>query len=202
MRQALEKNVYIFSGIKSYVSLKEAAGLLFDDKGDIKPLTKVKQDVKKINAAYNENYIEAEYRFAIQSSQGADNWHQYQQDGDRYHLQFRTAGDSKVRKEHAALNGITLPFDDPFWEIYWTPLGWRCRCRIIQVRKGKYDLSDSDSAIKLGEAATTVLDKDGKNKAAMFRFNPGKDLVIFPPKHPYYKVAPEKAKKIISKQAP
>lgn len=30
---------------------------------------------------------------------------------------------------------------------------------------------------------------NGMNKDAMFRFNPGKQAVIFPPQHPYYKVS-------------
>lgn len=201
MRQALEKNVYIFSGIKSYVSLKEASTFLFDDKGNIKQLPQVKQDVKEINAAYNENYIEAEYRFAIQSAQGADNWQQYQQDGDRYYLQYRTAQDDKVRKTHAALANITLPIDDSFWDNYTPPNGWRCRCRIIQVRKSKYEVTDSETANKAGEKATTELDKDGKNKLAMFRFNPGKEQKIFPDKHPYNKIAPKAAMNILNKQA-
>ena len=45
----------------------------------------------------------------------AAKWHDFEQDGDRYYLQYRTAGDDKVREEHAALNGTTLPPSDPFW---------------------------------------------------------------------------------------
>ena len=37
-------------------------------------------------------------------------------------------------------------------------------------------------------------------KQQIFRFNPGKDLKLFPPKHPYYK-APEEAKQVIEKVA-
>ena len=40
-----------------------------------------------------------------------------------------------------------------------------------------------------GEKATTKLNKDGKNTLDIFRFNPGKKGVVFPPKHPYNKVA-------------
>jgi hypothetical protein len=29
------------------------------------------------------------------------------QDGDRYNLQYRTAGDGSVRPEHAALHGVS-----------------------------------------------------------------------------------------------
>jgi hypothetical protein len=59
----------------------------------------------------------------------------------------------------------------------------------VQVRKGKYDLSDSTKAITEGEKATSQIGKDGKNKLAIFRFNPGIQKVVFPPSHPYTKVA-------------
>ncbi|MDD6471780.1 MAG: phage minor head protein, partial [Bacteroidales bacterium] len=59
-------------------------------------------------------------------------------DGNRYNLQYRTVRDSHVRPEHAALDGVTLPPSDPFWETYYPPNGWNCRCSAIQVRKTKY----------------------------------------------------------------
>lgn len=105
-------------------------------------------------------------------------------------MQYRTANDDKVREEHAALHGTTLPVDDPFWDKYFPPLGWNCRCTAVQVRKDKYPVSDSTTAIQAGERATN------SPKKQIFRFNPGKEGKIFPPKHPYYKTSAE-AKKTI-----
>ena len=45
-------------------------------------------------------------------------------DGDRYYLQYRTAGDAKVRPTHAEMAGITLPASDPFWAEFYPPNGW------------------------------------------------------------------------------
>lgn len=103
----------------------------------------------------------------------------------RYDLQYRTAGDGRVREEHAAMHGITLPADDPFWDKYYPPNGWRCRCTAVEVNKGKYPVSDSEEARRTGDKATTKLDRFGNNKAGIFRFNPGKEGKVFPPKHPY-----------------
>ncbi len=47
-------------------------------------------------------------------------------DGDRYNLQYRTQRDDKVRPEHAALDRVTLPPSDPFWEEFYPPNGWNC----------------------------------------------------------------------------
>ncbi|MCR5312985.1 MAG: phage head morphogenesis protein [Bacteroidaceae bacterium] len=103
------------------------------------------------------------------------------QDGDRYDLQYRTAQDSHVREDHALLHGTTLPPSDPFWDKYYPPNGWGCRCTVVQVRKGKFPLSDPELAMKRGDNSTAGV------KQQMFRFNPGKQMKIFPPKHPYYK---------------
>lgn len=46
---------------------------------------------------------------------------------------YVTVGDDRVRPEHAALDGVTLPKNDPFWKKYWPPNGWSCRCMTIPV---------------------------------------------------------------------
>ena len=108
-------------------------------------------------------------------------WKQWENDGDDYDLQYRTAGDDRVREEHAALNETTLPPSDPFWQRYLPPNGWNCRCSAVQVRKGKYPQSDTEKATAIGNTMTDT------PKKQIFRFNPGAQQKIFPPKHPYYK---------------
>lgn len=191
MVRKLRDDVFLFSALKTHAQLKEASGLLLNPDGTIKMFSAFKQEVLSVYKAYNQDHLEVEYIFAVSSAETAAQWQQWQQDGDRYNLQLRTAGDNKVRDTHAVLNLTTLPDDDPFWNQYITPLGWRCRCRTIQVRKNKYPVSDSGEAIKKGEQATTRLDKKGRNADEIFRFNPGKQQVIFPPKHPYRKVQDE-----------
>ena len=71
---------------------------------------------KKIDKTYNSNYLRAEYNFIQTSAQMAAKWEEFMEDGDRYNLQYRTANDSKVRPEHVAMRGITLPPSYSFWE--------------------------------------------------------------------------------------
>ncbi len=182
MRNMLQDDVFVFSGCKTYVQLKEVSGLLWDkDRSQIKSFDRFYKDVSSIDEAYNRRYLEAEYQFAVGSAQSASHWMQIEEDGDEFDLQYRTAGDSKVREDHAMLEGTTLPPSDDFWSYYMPPNGWNCRCEAIQVLKGKYKRSNSAEAVRLGNEAT-----EGKNE--MFRFNPGKQKVIFPPNHPYRKV--------------
>lgn len=113
---------------------------------------------------------------AIAAAQSAAQYNEYMQDAESYNLQIRTAGDDKVRASHAELNGITLPANDPFWSTHYTPFDWRCRCRIIQVLKNKYPVTDNGIANAAAQQAIPE----------MFKYNPAVQGVIFPPKHPYY----------------
>jgi len=177
----LENNIFFFSGFKTHHELTEASKLLKDINGNFKPFHKFLKDVANIDGTYNRNYLNAEYNFATASSQMAVKWKEWEADGDDYDLQYRTAGDDRVRDEHASLNNTTLPQSDPFWKFYLPPNDWNCRCTAVQVRKGKHPRSDSEKAIAKGNAMTDTLKKQ------IFRFNPGAQEKIFPPKHPYYK---------------
>lgn len=177
---ALEENIFWFSGFKTHHELVEASRMLKGEDGNFKPFQQFVKDVETLNKTYNQNYLRAEYNFATASSQMAVKWKEWEEDGDRYDLQYRTAGDNRVREEHAALDGTTLPPSDPFWDHYLPPNGWNCRCTAVQVRKGKYPQSNSEEAIARGQACTA------KPKQQIFRFNPGKQEKIFPPKHPYF----------------
>lgn len=186
----LQNDVFLFSGLKTHAQLFEASRLLLNSENKIKTFSEFYKDVKKINETYNRQYLEAEYQFAVASSQIANKWADFSED---YNLQYRTAGDERVRDSHDKLRDTTLPKSDPFWDSFMPPNGWRCRCTVVEVLPEDYKVSDSKKAIAQGETATSQIGKDGKNKLAIFRFNPGKDKVIFPPTHPYSKVVGAKA---------
>ena len=197
VRHALENNAFIFSGFKAFHTLREVGLSLVTDKGDIKPFETFRRDVEAVNNRYNHNYLYAEYNHAVGSSLMAARWQQIEADGDRYDLQYRTAQDDRVREDHAILHGTTLPPSDPFWSLYLPPNGWNCRCTAVQVRKGKYPQSDPALSMLRGNNCTEAA------KQQIFRFNPGKDLQLFPPKHPYYKgPKPEQVKQAIDGYTP
>lgn len=193
LRRLLEESTFVFSGFKTYHELREVSALMQAEDGGIKSWDKFSQEVFAIDNRYNRNYLHAEYNFAVQSAQMAAKWKDFEKDGDEYLLQYRTAGDDKVRAEHAVLHNTTLPIDDPFWDEYLPPLDWGCRCTTVQVLRDKYPVSDSAEAIAAGERATDT------PKKKIFRFNPGKSGNLFPPKHPYFKLT-QQAKPVV-KQA-
>lgn len=202
LSEYLRQDVFVFSALKTHTQLTEARSYLQGDDGGIVPYYKFEKQVLKLNKTYNTNYLEAEYLFAQQSSQSAANWQNLQSNTDRYHLQYRTAGDDRVRISHQVLNQITLPKNDPFWAKYYPPNGWRCRCLAVEVLASDYTPSNSAEAIEAGKKATTHIGKSGKNKLEMFRFNPGQDKKVFPTNNTYTKVVGSNTvKKQAKKQA-
>lgn len=60
------------------------------------------------------------------------------------YLRGITAGDERVRHppksrhvDHRAWDGIILPVDHAFWTRWFTPLGFRCRCGIVQMSRSQ-----------------------------------------------------------------
>lgn len=179
MRERLTRSNYIFSGIKTFHELNEAFPSMLDENGNKKTFERFLNDVQKINDTYNANYLHAEYNFVQASATMAAKWEQFQQDGDQYYLQYRTAKDDKVRAEHAALDGVTLPPSDSFWDTYYPPNGWNCRCNVVQVRKQKYPITEHSEAMSRGEEAMNG------QKYNIFRFNSGKQGKAIPDYNPY-----------------
>lgn len=194
LTHALRENAFIFSGFKAYHNLREIGLSLTEEDGTLKPFAKFAEDVNGIDARYNQRYLYAEYNHAVHTSQMAVKWNDFTKDGDEYNLQYRTAGDERVRSDHARLDGVTLPPSDKFWNNYLPPNGWNCRCQVVQVLKDDYPVSDSDAATQWGDECTE------DPKAQIFRYNAGKEMEIFPPRHPYFK-APAAVGKVVKKLA-
>ena len=172
--QRLKESNYVFSGIKTFHELNEAFPSLLDEEGNRKPFNQFLNEVQKVYDTYNVQYLRTEYNFAQASALMAARWKQFEQDGDRYNLQYQTMYDKRVRRTHRMLHNITLPIESPFWDKYFPPNGWNCRCTVVQVRKDKYPVSNEQEAMNLGSQATA-----GKYQE-MFMFNPGKRMTTFP----------------------
>lgn len=180
MVNKLRESAGVFSGFKTFHEMNEASNMLLDADGNIKPFERYLKDVQTINDTYNRNYLRTEYDFTVASSEMAARWEDLANDSDgRYLLQYRTMEDNKVRENHQRLNGITLPSSDSFWDEYYPPNGWGCRCTVVKVRAKKHPATDREEAITAGTEATA-----GKY-SEMFRFNPGKQKSVYPAHNSY-----------------
>ncbi|MBY0234391.1 MAG: phage head morphogenesis protein [Burkholderiaceae bacterium] len=89
----------------------------------------------------------------MRSAHMAGRWTQLQENKDRRpYLQYRTAGDSRVRPLHRQWNGHIAKIDDPIWQVLYPPNGWGCRCTVRA-----YSLDDLTYK-NLGESAPLKLD--------------------------------------------
>ena len=176
MLKALRTNVYVFSGFKNYQFIKEASSLLVDAEGKVKPFSAFRDDVLQLNSQYNVEYLRTEYNYAVSSAQMAGKWQRIQDDkGTLPMLQYITVGDARVRAAHAALDGIIKPVDDEFWNEFYPPNSWNCRCTVKQLADGEVTETKKDKLPQL---------------APMFKMNSGKQAVIFPATHPVYDIDP------------
>lgn len=174
MLYSLRENVYIFSAAKQYQQVRMMSSFLTD--GDqIVPFSEFKKQARNVFDEFNVNYLSAEYNSAIAQSRSASQWQDFERTKKTFpYLKYQTAGDGRVRPEHASLNGIVKKVNDPFWSKFMPPNGWNCRCDVIQLDEA--EITNTENLVV-------------ENVPDEFRFNPGKQKIVFSKKHPYFKVA-------------
>lgn len=83
--------------------------------------------------------------------------------------QYVTLGDERVRDSHAALNGLVLRADSPFWKDHYPPWEWGCRCDVIplmdedvaEIRQADTKRNPEDRLVLEGEQLRK-LEQDGQ----------------------------------------
>lgn len=177
MLSELKNNVYKFSAAKQYHQIKDMSKALTTG-GKVTPYNEFKKIARSIFDEYNENYLRAEYNSAIGQSRAAARWQEYVKEANVLPmLTYQTAGDGRVRPTHEALDGITRPVNDNFWNKFYPPNGWNCRCIVIQ--------NGEDTPKTSLKGFVTPNDVPPE-----FQFNAGKEKVVFSDKHPYFTVSP------------
>lgn len=82
--------------------------------------------------------METIFRTQMQSAYMAGHWQAFEEGrDDAPWLQYSAILDSRTRQSHAAAHGAVYHIDDPFWDYFYPPNGFNCRCTVRA-------LSDSD----------------------------------------------------------
>lgn len=110
--------------------------------------------------------LETIFRTQASLAYSAGRW-QADQDPDIQEIlwgyKYVATGDDRVRPEHEALDGTTLPKDDPFWNRFFPPNGWNCRCQAISIYESR----------PVVKAPTHFEDGSKIEPDKGFNFNPG-----------------------------
>jgi SPP1 gp7 family putative phage head morphogenesis protein len=169
-----KQSTWLFSGAKSFRSTVELNLLLTTSDGKLRTFNEFKELAKPKIKEFHQNYLKTEYNAAVANTQSAVQWDTIQKDKEFFpSLRYITTGDARVRQDHAELDNIIRPVDDPFWDTYMPINDWGCRCSVQQVTtKQKTDLRKK----KLSELPPA------------FRNNPGKSRKMFTQNHPYFDV--------------
>jgi SPP1 gp7 family putative phage head morphogenesis protein len=180
MLNALKTNVYQFAAAKSYTQMKSLTEALLDSDGKVRRWSQFKQAAFEINNEQVVTWLQAEYNNALACSQMASKWQDIEANKAAIpYLQYVTAHDGRVRPAHAAMDGTVRLVDDAYWDLYYPPNGWNCRCTVKQIDGGTITPSE-----KLYHPTEQEVPK-------IFRFNPGKTQQVFSMKHPYFKDVPK-----------
>jgi SPP1 gp7 family putative phage head morphogenesis protein len=160
----------VFAAFKNHDEQNALAKLLVDENGEPRQLNDFIKEARPLTEQYNVEWLKTEFSQAKASAQMAVKWEGFKENADLYpNLQYRTVGDTEVRPEHAVLNGLIAPINDPIWNSIYPPNGWGCRCNVTQTDKEVY---------RPDEAKGFEPDKG-------FDFNPGKDQKLFSEKTSY-----------------
>jgi SPP1 gp7 family putative phage head morphogenesis protein len=170
MLRQLQANVWSFSCASDYQMCKDLTAALVDANGKQRTFAEFKAEADKIGKVYNSQRLQVEYNHAVASSQMAARWVDYELNEDiAPNLKYVTAGDDRVRQAHKALEGIIKPIKDSFWDKYYPPNDWGCRCDVQAV-----------------DADPTEIEKALPNVPKMFATNLSKSGVLYPAGHPYF----------------
>ena len=80
---------------------------------------------------FSDTRLETIFRTNLQSAYQAGRYAQMRRVADdRPYWRYTAVNDSRTRPTHRGMHGLTYPADHPFWDTYYPPNGYRCRCSV------------------------------------------------------------------------
>ena len=99
----------------------------------------------------------------MRSAHMAGRWAQLKANADRRpFLQYRTAGDARVRPQHRQWNGLVFPIGDSFWSTHYPPNGWGCRCTVRAYGQAELDAKGLQVSQPFQVKTRAVVTRDGE----------------------------------------
>lgn len=112
-------------------------------------------------------HLETIFRTNMQSAYAAGRYAEMQSaKKSRPYWRYVAIHDGRTRPEHAALDKVVYPANDPFWDVNFPPNGFNCRCAVVSMseaevkRKG---LTISHTELDEGEEVAPINPAFGNN---------------------------------------
>lgn len=178
--EAISDNIFLFSGAKMYKMTEEILPLMTDDKGLLRNFDDFKTAAGPVYDKYNETWLETEYETALSGSRETEKFNDFVKNDVQY-LRWLTAEDETVCPDCGGLDDTVKAIDD--WDET-PPLHYNCNCTL----QPEYD---SDSVTN--KFSGVIINKTHAN--FLFKNNPYKTGMIFPPHMSYFKGVPKELAK-------
>jgi len=133
---SFEMNLFRFAGVKTLAEAQELNRIFRQSKG----FPDFNQRANQVTDTFNKVWRQTEYQTAYLTGESSATYVRLMKQTELFpYWEYKTVGDSKVRPEHAALNGLILPANDPRWNKIYPPNGWNCRCYVVPRTKAEVE---------------------------------------------------------------
>ena len=90
-------------------------------------------EVKKVKLG-TPRRLKTIYQANLRSARAAGQWQRIQRSKKVLpYLMYLLGPSERHRPQHEAKSGLVLPIDDPFWNQWYPPNGWGCKCHVRQI---------------------------------------------------------------------
>ncbi|SEQ59650.1 Phage Mu protein F like protein [Loktanella sp. DSM 29012] len=115
------------------------------------------------------------YDANLRSARAAGQWDRIQRTKAALpYLAYRLGPSERHRPHHAAKEWLVLPVDDPFWQTWYPPNGWGCKCWVMQISRSRAEeLGIDDSPVI--DTREWLNNRTGETKMVPVGIDPGWD---------------------------
>lgn len=123
--------VSYLAGLDQIQSVLDSAYKVLESGGTFRDFQKL---VEESGIELSEAHLDNVFRTNTQNAYAHGRWlHQQQNKDKRPYLEYFAINDKRTRPSHLALDGVIRHIDDPFWQKWYAPNGYRCRCTINAI---------------------------------------------------------------------